>query len=186
MIWEGPRGHVGSILSIFNGKICGSKEVQESRPRPESSFQSPGQGSFCDISVSQGAFLEHSSSAKEATATPFHHSRCLTLRAARYSPAHHWTHVKPSKSALRPGTVLQGTSLRFPKLRNLEMTHQSLFFFFMVTLVAHGRSQARDWIHVSAATHATVAAMPDRLTHCARLGVEPPLLQQPEQLQLDS
>ena len=53
----------------------------------------------------------------------------------------------------------------------------SFFFFnvfkFMVTPMAYGGSRAREWIGAIALTYATAAAIPDPLTHCVRLGIEP-------------
>ena len=54
----------------------------------------------------------------------------------------------------------------------------------MATSAAYGSPQARDRIQAPVVT--TAAAIPDLLTHCAGLGVEPASPQQPEMLQLDS
>ena len=54
----------------------------------------------------------------------------------------------------------------------------------MDTPVTYGNSQARSWIWAAATTHAENVAMPDPLTYCAGLGIEPVPLQRLEPLQL--
>ena len=41
---------------------------------------------------------------------------------------------------------------------------------FLATPVAHGSSQAKDWIWAAALTYTAAAAGPDLLTHCATVG----------------
>ena len=43
----------------------------------------------------------------------------------------------------------------------------------MATPVTSGSSQARDWIQAAAVTSVASAAMPDPLTHCTKLGIDP-------------
>ena len=45
--------------------------------------------------------------------------------------------------------------------------------FLMAAPVAYGRSQARDEIWAVALNYAVAVAMPDPLTHCARLWIKP-------------
>ena len=49
----------------------------------------------------------------------------------------------------------------------------------MAALVAYESSLAMDGIWAAAVTYAVDVAVPDPLTHCARLGIEPSPLQQP-------
>ena len=56
------------------------------------------------------------------------------------------------------------------------------FFFWMAETMAHGSSQARNWIWTTAARYTATAAMPDPLTHWGRLGIEPAAPQRPELL----
>ena len=48
-------------------------------------------------------------------------------------------------------------------------------FFFLSAPIASGSSCSRDWIWATAVNYAAAAAIPDRLTHCARPGIEPAL-----------
>ena len=50
--------------------------------------------------------------------------------------------------------------------------------FFMATPLACGSSQARDWIWAAAVSYTAAVAMPDTLTHCAKLGTAHTPLQQ--------
>ena len=54
----------------------------------------------------------------------------------------------------------------------------------MAKATAYGIFQARDRIQAAAATHANSCVMPDPLSHCTRLGIEPMPPLRPELLQL--
>ena len=68
----------------------------------------------------------------------------------------------------------------------IQLSLTQVLGFLMAASMAYGSSSTRDWIWAVAVTYATAVATPDSLTHCARPGVQPTHLQQPEPLQLDS
>ena len=56
---------------------------------------------------------------------------------------------------------------------NILALNYFLFFPPIAAPAAHGSSVASDWIQATAITCTTAVAMPDPLTHCTSLGIEP-------------
>ena len=91
--------------------------------------------------------------------------------------------IKAEASLVIPTPAIPILSLKFPSPPAP---------FYNGHTEAFESSWARDWIQatyttaVAAATYTTAVAVPDPLTHCTGLGIEPAPLQWPELLQAES